>query len=65
MMKDTTNLIEEIARKQAEIVNDLELLKDEENIAAIEAMQKQQAELADDFERLMEIEKGENENDKF
>ena len=65
MMKDTTNLIEEIARKQAEIVNVLELLKDEENIAAIEAMQKQQAELADDFERLMEIEKGENENDKF
>lgn len=69
-MTDNINLIEEIARKQAQLLMDFDTLKEDEirDYNIIEAIQKQQAELADEFNHWFEkqqIEKGEKGNDKF
>lgn len=62
MNKQETKLVDEIARKQVEIIQDLELLKTDEYFADIEAIQIRQAEIADEFAALMakETEGGEN-----
>lgn len=55
-MTDNTNLIEEIQRKQAELLTDFDQLKAEgiEDYDIIESIQREQATLADNFSHWLE-----------